>query len=235
MRSILLVSSDSRPALKAALASEADGLAIDLAWANEAQAEGARKNAAAWIAEARARDKRSLALVHPLGSGLADRDLDAVMPAQPDGIILPEACGGRDVQHLGAKLAVREAECGLPDGSTHILALAADTPAAIFELGSFARATRRLIGLGRNERALMERLGIFSAPGPRPEPLGVARALCLFAASAASAPGYDCAEPGEGEDFVAACQQAAHDGFAGKFVLNAAQAKIVNAAFTKKG
>jgi citrate lyase subunit beta/citryl-CoA lyase len=234
MRSILLVSASSRPAFESALASEADILAIDLAGADETQAEHARKNAAAWIVEARGSGRRCLALVHPLDSGLADRDLDAVMPAQPEGIILPDACGGRDVQHLGAKLAVREAECGLPDGYAHILALAADTPAAIFELGSFARATRRLIGLGRNEQRLKERLGIFSATDPRPEPLAVARALCLFAAAAAKTPAYDCAEPGEGKDFVEACAQAARDGFAGKFALTAAQAKIINAAFAEK-
>ncbi len=233
MRSILVFSPFSRPGFEAALASELDGMAVDLACADEAQAIEARKNAALWIAEARGRGKRSLALVHALASGLADRDLDAVIPAQPDGIILPDACGGRDVQHLGAKLAVREAECGLPDGATHILALAADLPAAIFELGSFARATRRLIGLGRNEQRLMERLGIASGPGPRPEPLAVARALCLFAAAAASAPAYDCAEPGEGEDFESACAQAAREGFSGKLVLSPAQAKIVNAAFSK--
>ncbi len=233
MRSILVVSADSRASFDEALASEADCLAVDLSGATEIDANGARNNAAAWIAEARGRDRCCMAQIHPLDSGLADGDLDAVMEARPDGIILPDACGGRDVQHLGAKLAVREAENGLPDGYAHILALAADSPAAIFELGTFARATRRLIGLGRDERRLMQRLGM-ETTGQRPEPLIVARALCLFAAAAAKAPAYDCAEPGEGEDFVRSCARAASEGFAGKFVTTPAQAEIVNAAFAKK-
>ena len=81
----------------------------------------------------------------------------------------------------------------------------------------------------------MRRLGM--ADGlrkKRPEPLRVARALCLFAAAAAGAPAYDCAESGEGEAFVQACAEAAAEGYAGKFVLTAKQAKIVNAAFADK-
>ncbi len=233
MRSILVISAASRAAFEAGLASEADALALDLAC--DAEIDAARKNAAAWIAEARGLNRRCLAKIHPLASGLADGDLDAVVAAAPDGIILPDACGARDVQHLGAKLAVREAENGLPDGSLKVLALAADSPAAIFELGSLSRAARRLIGLGRDELLLMRRLGVEAAgAGERPEPLRVARALCLFAAAAANAPAYDCAEPGEDEDFARNCATAARENFAGKLVLTAAQAKIANAAFARK-
>ena len=41
------------------------------------------------------------------------------------------------------------------------------------------------------------------------------------------------AEPGETEAFALICERAAHDGFAGKIVVNAAQARIVNAAFAE--
>ena len=233
MRSILLLPANSRAAFEAGLASAADALAINLAC--DAEIDAARKNAAAWIAEARSLGRACLAQIHPLGSELADGDLDAVMAARPDGVILPDACGGRDVQHLGAKLAVREAEYGLPDGFGKILVLAADSPAALFELGSFARATRRLIGLGHDELLLMQRLGMANGAKKRSEPLRVARALCLFAAAAAGAPAYDCAESGESEAYVVACAKAAAEGFGGKFVWTAKQAEIVNAAFARKG
>ena len=227
MRSILIFSA-TRRALEEALASEADALAVDLLRAGEV-------GVAAAIGEAHARGKKCLAQIHALESGLADADLDVVMPGRPDGIILPEACGGRDIQHLGAKLAVREAENELPEGALKILALAADSPAALFELGSVARASRRLIGLGRDEGLLAQRLGISARTNnEQPEPLRVARSLCLFAAAAAGTKAYDCAEPGEGEDFARICAQAAHDGFTGKIVESAAQARIVNAAFAAK-
>ena len=227
MRSILIFPA-TRRALEQAVASEADALAVDLSGKGGA-------DAAQIIGEARACGKKCLAQIHALDSGLADADLDAVMPGRPDGIILPDACGGRDIQHLGAKLAVREAENDLADGALKILALAGDSPAALFELGSIARASRRLIGLGRDERLLAQRLGIFSRMDDEgPEPLRVARSLCLFAAAAAGTKAYDCAEPGESEAFARICALAARDGFAGKIVVSAAQAVIVNAAFAKR-
>jgi citrate lyase subunit beta/citryl-CoA lyase len=233
MRSLLMVRALSAPALEAALASEADAVAIDLAGADDAGA--ARGAAAPAIAAARRAGKPCLALIHSLASGEADFDLDAVMSAAPDGIILPDAVGGRDIQHLGAKLAVREAENGLPDGSARILALVGDSPAAIFDLSSIARATRRLIGIGRDERRLADRLGLAPfADDERPDPLRIARSLCLFAAAAAAAPAIDCAEPGEGEMFARACAHAARDGFSGKFALTPTQAKAINAAFASR-
>jgi citrate lyase subunit beta/citryl-CoA lyase len=232
MRSIqirsILVFPATQNALEAALTSEADALALDLSSGAEGKVEG---KPAALIAEARKSGKLCLAQIHPLPSGRTDADLDAVMPARPDAIILPDARGGRDIQHLGAKLAVREAENDFADGATKILALAGDSPAALFELGSFVRAGRRLIGVGRDERLLAQRLAVAWGDGVKPECLRVARSLCVFAAAAAGAPAYDCAEPGEGADFERVCTEAARDGFAGKMVLSAAQARIVNAVF----
>jgi citrate lyase subunit beta/citryl-CoA lyase len=229
MRSILIVPALARTQLDAALSSAADALALDLASATDSEAERARAALAEPIAAARKAGKIPLVLIHPLDSGLADADLDAAMAALPEGIILPGAVGGRDIQHLGAKLAVREAENGLPDGSAKILALVGDAPAALFALGSVARATRRLIGIGRDEAALARSLGL--TPEARPEPLRVARSLCLFAAAAAQAAAYDCAEDGEGDAFARACAEAVRDGFAGKFALTPAQAAAINAAW----
>jgi citrate lyase subunit beta/citryl-CoA lyase len=222
----ILVFPATRRALDEALLCEADALAVDLSQDGDLDASAA-------IGEAHACGRTCLAQIHALNSGLADADLDAVMPGRPDGIILPDACGGRDIQHLGAKLAVREAENDLADGALKILALAGDSPAALFELGSIARASRRLIGLGRDERLLAQRLGMLARmDDERPEPLRVARSLCLFAAVAAGTKAYDCAEPGESESFARICSRAARDGFIGKIVVSAAQAQIANAAFT---
>ena len=236
MRSLLIVPADSLSDFERALASEADGLAIDLACGGAATSPEIlaqrRESAARMIGMARDAGKICLAQIHPLPSGLADADLDIVMPAQPDGIVLPQAIGGRDVQHLGAKLAVREAENGLDDGYAKILALGGDSPAALFELNSFPRATRRLIGIGRDEKALAQALGV--AVGAGSEPLRVARSLCLFAAAAAGAPAYDCSEDSAGEDFVQACAAAARDGFAGKLARNIQQVATINAAFAPR-
>jgi citrate lyase subunit beta / citryl-CoA lyase len=232
MRSILLIPALTPPQQLAALAAEADAVAIDLAAADDDAAPPARAAAAALVEAARVAGSPALVMVHPLASGLVDGDLDAVMAQAPFGIVLPDAVGGRDIQHLGAKLAVREAENALPDGSTRILALAADSPAAIFELGSLARATRRLIGVGRDEGRLARSMGLAADAGDdKPEPLRIARGLSLFAAAAAGVPAFDSAGPGEGAAFAKLCAKAARDGFAGKFALTPAQARAINAAF----
>ncbi len=229
MRSILVV--PAAPAsVTSALASEADAIAIDLLGRDD----DARRAALKVLELAREAGKTALVIIRPLASGLADADLDAVMPGRPRAIILPDAIGGRDVQHLGAKLAVREAESDLADGSTGILALAADSPAAIFELGSLARATRRLIGVGRDERRLAQSLGLSITEEEMPAPLRVARGLAVLAAAAAGAPAFDSAEPGDGAFFAHACARAARDGFAGKFALTPDQARMINAAFPAK-
>ncbi len=106
MRSILVVPA-ARPSARGALASEADAIALDLAGDDD---DEARRAAIELLGLAQAIGKTALVMIRPLASGRADADLDAVMTAKPRAIVLPDAIGGRDVQHLGAKLAVREAE-----------------------------------------------------------------------------------------------------------------------------
>src|SRR5690606_29172609 len=82
--------------------------------------------------------------VNALDTGLLDGDLDAVLAGAPDGIMLPKCSGGADATLLDAKLAAREAIAGLPDGATRLIVLATETPAAIFNLGAYRGATKRL-------------------------------------------------------------------------------------------
>ena len=60
--------------------------------------------------------------------------------------MLPKSRGGQDIMHLSTKLAVREAESDLPDGEIAILPIATESAAAVFNMGSYAGASRRLIG-----------------------------------------------------------------------------------------
>ena len=142
--------------------------------------------------------------------GPIEAELDALMPAAPDGIVLL-AQSGADVQHLGVKLAVREAELGIADGATRIIALAGGTPGAIFQLASFAGASPRLIALAFDSSALAASLGTNDeAPAA---PLTLARNLTLFAAKAAGVAAL-LVENGAA-DFTIFSQQAKQAGFDG--------------------
>ena len=73
--------------------------------------------------------------------------------------MLPKCLGGASVQQLGAKLAVREAEHGLADGATRILAIATESARALFGFESYVGCSRRLEGLAWGGEDLSADLG----------------------------------------------------------------------------
>src|SRR5579863_7900411 len=118
MRSLLFVPADSAKKLDKAMTSGADAIVVDLedSIAPDGKAR-ARDSAAAFVKAAVATKTRPTIMVRVNGlqTGLTDADLDAIAPAKPDAIMLPKAEGGASVIHADAKLAVREAQNGLPD------------------------------------------------------------------------------------------------------------------------
>ena len=130
MRSFLFVPADGGSKLDKAMASGADAVIVDLedSIAPERKAQ-ARGLAASFLKEAVRQTGRPLLLVriNGLQTGLADADLDAVVPARPDAIMLPKAEGGAAVVHADAKLAAREAIAGIADGHIKIVAIATET------------------------------------------------------------------------------------------------------------
>src|SRR5580692_6895347 len=150
MRSLLFVPADSLKKLDKAMTSGADALIIDLedSVAIEGKAK-ARESAAAFLKSTAKAPQRPYMIVrvNSLQTGMTDADLDAVAPANPDAIMLPKAEGGASVMHADAKLAVREAINGLPDGHIKILPIATETAASLFLAGTFGGASTRLLGL----------------------------------------------------------------------------------------
>ena len=91
MRSLLFVPADDAKKLDKAMASGADALIVDLEDSIPTQGKAdARLSAAAFIADAGKAEHRPRLLVRVNGfaSGLCDGDLDAVVPAGPDAIML---------------------------------------------------------------------------------------------------------------------------------------------------
>ena len=237
MRSLLLVPGDAADRL--ASAAGADVLVFDLFGTVASSAKEQARDGAARYLQAAGRSTNHAKLfvrVNNLGSGLVDLDLDAVMPARPDGIMLPDAVGGADVARLGAMLAVREAEHGLEDGATRIVAVAAASGRGILALGSIAGSSPRLSAIGWDAHALRADLGgrtIRDETGAFTDPYRTARSLILFASAAArvdaiDTPHADFAEP---DSLATQSRAARRDGFVGKMALNAAQVPVINTAF----
>ena len=240
LRSWLFVPADSPRKLEKALLSCADVLLLDLEDSVAPAAKGAaRQGARDFLARARAggAGPQLYVRINALGSGLAEADLAAIMSGAPAGIMLPKCCGGRDVQHLGAMLGVLEAECNLPDCGTRIIAIGTETAASLFQLGSYAGASQRLIALTWGAEDLSAELGATATrqpDGSHTGPYTLARNLTLCGAVAAEVAPIDTVFPAfrDAGGFAAECDAAARDGFTGKLAIHPDQVPFINAAFT---
>jgi citrate lyase subunit beta/citryl-CoA lyase len=169
--------------------------------------------------------------INPLDGGLAEADLDAVAPARPWGYVLPKAEGAASVTALVALLAARG------DTSARILPIATETPAALFQLGDYARVADRLAGLTWGAEDLPAAIGAASARTPDglyTPPIEVARALTLFGAAAAGVPPIETVFPAirDLDGLRAYAQRGARDGFTGMMALHPDQLPVIAEAFT---
>jgi citrate lyase subunit beta / citryl-CoA lyase len=240
MRSLLFVPGDSEKKLAKSLGAGADILILDLEDSIAPDAKAKARGIVREFITSLSRDEprpRLYVRVNALTTGLADDDLDAVLPSAPEGIMLPKSLGGQDVIALGAKLAAREAMAGLPDGSTRIMPIATETAASIFGMGSYRGASARCEALTWGAEDLSAEIGAEAnryADNRYLEPYQLARSLCLFAAVAAEVTPIDTVftnyKDSEGlrKDSLAARR----DGFLGKMVIHPDQVPIVNEVFT---
>lgn len=242
MRSLLFVPADGGKKLDKAMASGADAVIVDLedSIAPERKA-AARELAAAFLNEAapQAARPRLLVRINGLQTGLADADLDAVVPARPDVIMLPKAEGGAAIIHAAAKLAAREAVAGLPDGAIGIVAIATETAQALFLAGTYRGASPRLTGLTWGAEDLSAELGAEAnrdAEGRFLDPYRLARALCLAGAASAEVAAIDTVFVDFRNDagLRRECEEARRDGFTAKLAIHPAQVATINDVFTPR-
>jgi citrate lyase subunit beta/citryl-CoA lyase len=240
MRSLLFVPGDSARKLDKAMQSGADALILDLEDSVAPSAKAAARKVTAEFMAATAGEAsrpRLIVRVNALTTGMTEADLDGIMSGAPDAVLLPKTVGGADVAHLGAKLAVREAEFGLADGATEIIALATETAQGVFALGTLAGASRRLSGVTWGGEDLSAVVGAEANRGPDglyTDPYRIVRALALFAAAAAEVDAIDSVYTNfrDLDGLAAECRDARRDGFIAKMAIHPAQVPVINEAFT---
>lgn len=154
----------------------------------------ARKNCLQLIAQYR-HLKRIFIRINSLSTGLADADLDAIVPASPYGIVLPKCEGGQDVGRLTQKLTERETALGLSRGLIRILPAVSGTMNSVFKLGTYTRHTSdRLCGLFWGEDDLAADIDILGDQGRLAQyafTFKMARSLVLLAAASLKVPVYE--------------------------------------------
>ncbi|HEX8624589.1 MAG TPA: CoA ester lyase [Allosphingosinicella sp.] len=229
LRSLLFVPGDRPDRMEKALRAGADGLILDLedAVAPAVKPEARRHVAAFLNANSTA---KLWVRINPLDGDESDKDLAAILPSHPDGIVLPKAEGGASVGELTRRLTERG------NATAQILAIATETPAAIFQLGTYGGA-KRLAGLTWGAEDLPAAIGAATSREPDGRftpPYELARSLCLFGAAAAGVAPIETVYPAfrDLDGLAAYAARARRDGFTGMMAIHPDQVPVINAAFT---
>ncbi len=84
-----------------------------------------------------------LARINPVGSGLEQDDLAAVLPAHPDGIVIPKVEYANQIKWVSGQIALEEKKSGWPAGSIRLLVVV-ETATGVINLYQIASADPRL-------------------------------------------------------------------------------------------
>jgi citrate lyase subunit beta/citryl-CoA lyase len=229
LRSLLFVPGDRPDRMEKALASGADALILDLEDAVVPANKAVARHEVAHFLNGHSQSKLWVR-VNPLDSPDNEKDLNAVLHSHPDGIVLPKAEGGASVAELARRLSERG------NATAMILAIATETPASIFALGSYGGA-KRLAGLTWGAEDLPAAVGAATSreeDGRFTPPYELARSLCLFGAAAAGVAPIETVYPAykDLDGLAAYAARARRDGFTGMMAIHPDQVAVINAAFT---
>jgi citrate lyase subunit beta/citryl-CoA lyase len=236
-RSWLFVPGDAPGKIAKASSAGADALILDL---EDSVALAAKPAARAAVAEALAGSRQGPELwvrINPLSSGMALLDLAAIVPAGPAGIVLPKPDSPKEALLLAHYLDAFEAASSLPAGATRILPIATETPASVFNLGSYAEALPRLAGLTWGAEDLPSAVGAIASRNPDGslnDLCRIARALCLAGAANAGVAAIETVYPDfRNEAGLREFAEAGRrEGFTGMLAIHPAQVPVINAVMT---
>ena len=236
MRSLLFVPADSERKLVRGRQSGADTLILDLEDSvAPANRPVARIRARTFLASTESAGFRRYVRINALASGAALDDLAAVVPGKPDGILLPK-CVPEDLRTLDHYLSALEAGFGLAPGAIRVIAIATETPAAMFALFGYAGVSPRLEGITWGAEDLAACIGGSNRrfDGSYDDIYRLARSLCLLAAAAAGVMPIDTIYTDFKDEagLAAECAAARRSGFTAKIAIHPAQLPVINRAFS---
>lgn len=226
-RSILFVPADRPERFEKAMNSAADALILDFEDSVSPEKKTFARDAVKEFLKSH-HSKPIAVRINPLTSDFVEDDLMALEGVEPDGLLLPKAEGGKDIKTLEDRY---RGQC------PPILPVATETPAAIFELGSFRDVSVHLMGVTWGAEDLPAAIGASTSREPDgryTSPYVLARNLTLFAAHAANVPAIETVYPDikDKDGLARYAQTGRRDGFSGMMAIHPAQCAIINDAFT---
>jgi citrate lyase subunit beta / citryl-CoA lyase len=237
LRSLLFVPGDSERKFARARDCGADALILDLEDSvAPSEKAGARARVAGLIEPDPERAWTFVVRVNALDTGRTLDDLAAVVKPGLDALLIPKVHGAADLERIGFYLDALEAKAGMASGSVKLASVATETPKAMFELDSYAPPHLRLIALTWGAEDLSAALGATDNKEPDGSwtfPYQLARAQCLFAASAAEVPAIDTVYTDfrDPEGLERDCRRSRRDGFVGRLAIHPDQVTMINHAY----
>jgi citrate lyase subunit beta / citryl-CoA lyase len=237
MRSMLFVPGDRPERFAKAVASGADAVIFDL---EDAVVPERRAAARLEIARYLVDSERQVPLwvrINPVTTDDALLDLAAVIAGRPDGIMLPKARDGADVERASHWLESLEARGGLGKGSVGLIPLMTESAGSVLNVASFTRLPARVRGLTWGAEDLAVDIGALGNRLPDGEfefTYAYARSMCLLAAAAAGVAAIDTVdtEIRDGAAVERRARDSRRHGFAGKMAIHPAQIAPIHAAFS---
>lgn len=236
-RSLHFVPGGNDKMLQKALGLAADSLILDLEDSvTPENKETARSAVCDWLRNADFGTKEKLVRINPQDTAWGREDLEAVMQAGPDGLVLPKVVTRANVDAIDQVVSSLEKEFELSEGATSLILIGTEVPEAVFHLPEMSK-NPRVSGVTWGAEDLSGVLGSRAkrdANGKYLEVFSYVRASCLLAAAAAGAQPIDAVyvDFKDSKGLAAECQDAADMGFTGKITIHPDQVDIVNAAFS---
>jgi len=225
-RSVLYIPGDKPRALDKARTLPVDAIIFDL---EDAVAVDAKADARATLAGALAQggygQRYGIVRINGLDSDWGSADLDAILPAGPQAVLLPKAESAAQVEAVAARLDAVPA-CA----ATRIWTMM-ETPRGILNAAAIAAAPR-MGGFVMGTNDLAKELRTRFAPDR--QPLVTSLQICLLAARAAGIAAIDGVYNAFKDDagLRRECEQGRDMGFDGKTLIHPAQIPIANEIFS---
>lgn len=226
LRSVLYMPSSNERALEKAKSIPCDALILDLEDAVAPDAKPAAREAACAAAASGEYGRRTVTIrVNSIGTEWHDDDLRAAAQAGPAAVVVPKVGSADEVHRLVDALEA----AGAPDHTT--LWAMVETPVAVLDALSIARASERLSAFVLGTNDLVKELYAEHVPGRAPILPSLHTALLAGRAAGLAVLDGVYNDVKDTDGFLAECRQGREMGFDGKTLIHPGQVEGANEAF----
>ncbi len=231
-RALLFMPGDDRHKIEKGAALGADAIIMDLedgvALGRKAEA---RHQVVAALREVHFHLTERWVRINPVNSAWAQEDVQAVVPAHPDGVVLPKVQTAQQVQEIAHLLTHIEHKHDWPPGGIRLLALV-ETARGVMNLREIVESDPRLDGLIFGAEDLAGDLGATRTAGGAE--VAYARGAVVLHAKAYGLQAFDTpfVDLNDLGGLESQTREALHMGYDGKLAIHPRQVAVIQQVFT---